>query len=274
MDKATVVGLIVGIVAVFGGAILDDTKIQSLVNVPAFIIVLVGTMGATTLSYPLEDMIRLPKVVGRLFFTHAPKRSSLLESFVELATRARRDGVLSLESEAEKLPDAFMRRGIQLVVDGTDESLIREILEADAAAMVARHGSGISIFDTMGGFSPTLGIMGAVLGLIHVLSKVDDPTKLAAGIATAFVATLYGVGSANLVFFPFANKLRFLSEDEEGLRKLMIHGILAINAGDNPRVVRQKLESFLSPSDRGATAEKPSASAAVSPAPAPAAARR
>lgn len=275
MDKTSLIGLIVGIVAVFGGAILDDTKIQSLVNVPAFIIVLVGTMGATALSYPMENMLRLPGLVRRLFFEQGQKREAVVETFVALATRARRDGLLSLESEADKVGDPFLRRGIQLVVDGTDESLLKVILESDIHATAARHSSGYALFDTMGGFSPTLGIMGAVLGLIHVLSKVDDPTKLAAGIATAFVATLYGVGSANLVFFPFANKLRLLSEEEEHTRKLMLQGILAINAGDNPRIVRQKLESFLAPKDRGHAdaAEKPGG---VAPAPAatPAAARR
>lgn len=272
MDKTTIIGLIVGIAAVLGGALLDETKIESLINVPAFIIVLVGTLGATALSYPLDQMLRLPSLFRRALFEQENKPTELVETFVELATRARRDGLLSLESEAEKIENPFLRRGIQLVVDGTDETLITQVLEADIAATAERHASGYSIFDTMGGFSPTLGIMGAVMGLIHVLSKVDDPTKLASGIAVAFVATLYGVGSANLIFFPLANKLRLLSEEEQQVRRLIIRGILSINAGDNPRIVRQKLEAFLAPKHRGERAAKAEAPAAS--APAAAAARR
>jgi chemotaxis protein MotA len=200
--------------------------------------------------------MRLPGLLKRAVIEQNTERGGLVETFVALATRARRDGLLSLESEADKMTDPFLRRGVQLVVDGTDETVIRQVLEADVAATKERHQVGYSIFDTMGGFSPTLGIMGAVLGLIHVLSKVDDPTKLAAGIATAFVATLYGVGTANLIFFPMANKLRLLSEEESNLRGLMIRGILSINAGDNPRVVRQKLEAYLPPKSREAAVAK------------------
>lgn len=255
MNKTTILGLLVGIGAVLGGAVLDGTPFSSLINVPAFIVVLVGTFGATSLSYPLEDMLRLPKLGLKVIFESKHKPEAIVETFVELATRARRDGLLSLESEADKLGDSFLQRGIQLVVDGTDEGLIKAILNADIEATVARHASGYAIFETMGGFAPTLGIMGAVLGLIHVLSQVDDPTKLAAGIATAFVATLYGVGSANLIFLPMGSKLRLQSEEEEHVRKLMLSGILAIHAGDNPRIVRQKLESFLAPKHRGGSAE-------------------
>lgn len=274
MNKTTILGLLVGIGAILGGAVLDGTPFASLISVPAFIVVLVGTLGATALSYPLEDMLRLPKLVMKVMFESKQKSEAIVETFVDLATRARRDGLLSLESEADNLGDQFLRRGIQLVVDGTDEELIKAILHADIEATVARHESGFAIFETMGGFSPTLGIMGAVLGLIHVLSQVNDPTKLAAGIATAFVATLYGVGSANLIFLPMGNKLRLQSEEEEHLRKLMVAGILSIHAGDNPRVVRQKLESFLAPKHRGESAAAPAAGAADAAAPVAAGARR
>ncbi len=254
MDKTTLLGLILGIGAVLTGALLDGTSIQSLVNLPAFLIVIGGTAGATSLSYPLEHMLRLPMLVRRALFDHGESGGEIVENFVQLAARARKEGVLSLEKDAEQIADPLLRKGIQLAVDGTDETVIRQILDADIAAMVERHRLGYGLFDTMGGFAPTLGIMGAVLGLIHVLSKVDDPSKLAAGIAVAFVATLYGVGSANLIFFPIANKLRMKSEEEAHLHALMVQGILAIRAGDNPRIVRDRLEVFLAPSQRGKVA--------------------
>jgi chemotaxis protein MotA len=274
MNKTTILGLLVGLVAVLGGAMLDGTPFSSLINVPAFVVVIVGTVGATALSYPVEDLLRVPGLLRRVLLEGRPNSGAIVETFVDLATRARRDGLLSLESEAGKAGDPFLQRGIQLVVDGTDEALIKGILEGDIESTSARHASGYALFDTMGGFSPTLGIMGAVLGLIHVLSQVDDPTKLAAGIATAFVATLYGVGSANLVFFPFANKLRLQSENEEHLHRLMVRGILAIHAGDNPRIVRQKLETFLAPEHRGRLAEKPAGTSASDATAAAAGARR
>ena len=268
MDKTTIFGLILAFAAVLVGAVLDETQLPSLVSLPAFLIVVGGTLGATIISNPMENVTRLPGMVKCAFFEHGHKGSELVETFVNLATRARKEGILSLESEASKIADPFLRRGIQLIVDGADEDVIKQVLEADIAATSERHRAGYSMFDTMGGFAPTLGILGAVMGLIHVLSKVDDPSKLAGGIAVAFVATLYGVGSANLVFFPLANKLRLRSEDEEHLRHLMVQGILAIQMGDNPRIIRDKLDVFLSPKQRasattGAKTAAPAASEAA-----------
>lgn len=251
MDKTSFIGLGLGLGAVLFGAILDGTSLAALISVPAFLIVIVGTTGATVLSNPIDNVMRLPALLRRAFFDAGHRGEELVELFVQLASRARREGVLSLENQLVDISDPFLRKGIQLVVDGADEEVITQVLEADIAATAERHRRGYAMFDTMGGFAPTLGIMGAVLGLIHVLSKVDDPTKLAGGIAVAFVATLYGVGSANLVFFPIGNKLRAKSEEEAHLRALIVRGVLAIQAGDNPRVLRDKLEVFLAPGRRG-----------------------
>ncbi len=263
MDKSTVIGLVLGLTAVFGGALLDGTPMASLISVPAFVIVILGTLGATILSNPLENVKRLPALARGAFFEKGRPGGELVEMFVDLATRARKDGVLSLENEIRSLPDPFLQKGIQLVVDGTDEEVIKEVLEADIAATAQRHAAGYAMFEMMGGYSPTLGIIGAVLGLIHVLSKVDDPTKLAAGIAVAFVATLYGVSTANLIYLPLASKLRLKSEAEQHRGHLILQGILAIQAGDNPRVVRDKLDVFLAPKHRGsaAVAKKPGVAA-------------
>lgn len=261
MDKTTVIGLIVGLTAVFGGALLDGTPLTSLVSVPAFVIVILGTLGATVVSNPMENLKRLPALLRGAFFDKAQRGGELVELFVELATRARKDGVLSLEGEIKNLPDPFLRKGIQLVVDGTDEEVIKEVLEADIEATAERHASGYAMFEMMGGYSPTLGIIGAVLGLIHVLSKVDDPTKLAAGIAVAFVATLYGVSTANLIYLPIGSKLRLKSEEEQRRGRIILQGILAIQAGDNPRVIRDKLDVFLAPKHRAGAAGAKKASA-------------
>ncbi len=247
MDRTTLLGLVLAIGAVLGGALLDGIGIMSLLSLPAFLIVLGGTVGATVISNPFENVIRLPSLLRRALFFQGLKGEELVDLFVSLATKARKEGVLSLEAQVSQLDDPFLRKGIQLVIDGTDEEVIAGILNADIAAMTERHRSGYTMFEMMGGFAPTLGILGAVLGLIHVLSKVDDPTKLAGGIAVAFVATLYGVGSANLIFFPIGNKLRARSEEEAHLRRLILQGVLAIQAGDNPRIVRDKLDVFVAP---------------------------
>lgn len=251
MDKTTLLGLALGFIAIFGGAVLDGTPLPSLISIPAFLIVIVGTIGATVLSNPVERVRRAPALIRCAFFERGQSGSDLIDIIVNLAMKARRDGVLSLESEAEEIDDLFLRRGIQLVVDGADDQVIRKVLETDMATTAERHRAGYAMFDMMGGFAPTLGILGAVMGLIHVLTEVNDPTKLAAGIAVAFVATLYGVGTANLIYFPLGNKLRSKSEDEQHLRSLMLQGVLAIQAGDNPRLVRDKLEIYLAPKDRG-----------------------
>jgi chemotaxis protein MotA len=250
MDKTTLVGLILGIGAVLGGAVLDETAISSLVSIPAFLIVVVGTLGATTLSNPLENIIKLPVLLRCAFFDRGHHGPDLIEVFVRLSSKARKDGILSLEADIDGIDDRFLRKGLQLVVDGANEDVITEVLEADIAATEARHRAGYGMFDTMGGFAPTLGILGAVMGLIHVLSRVEDPTKLAAGIAVAFVATLYGVGSANLIFFPIGNKLHAKSDQEARMRRMMLHGVLSLLKSDNPRTVRDKLEVYLAPEQR------------------------
>lgn len=250
MDKSTILGLLLGVGGVLGGALLEGTHVDSLINLPAFLIVVVGTIGASSLSFSLDHLLRLPKLLKLALFEQGHKGEEIVELFVHMATRARTEGVLSLEAEASQVSDPFLRKGLQLVVDGTDEEVIRQVMEADIAATAERHRSGYALFESMGGYAPTLGIMGAVLGLIHVLSQAEDPSKMAAGIAVAFVATLYGVGTANLIFLPLASKLRLRSEAEQHLRGLVLQGILAIQNGDNPRIVREKLEVFLAPKAR------------------------
>jgi chemotaxis protein MotA len=175
---------------------------------------------------------------------------SAVALMVGFAGKARREGLLGLEEDIANIEDPFLKKGLQLVVDGTDMEMIREILETDTAFMATRHKTGADIMTAAGGFAPTLGIIGAVAGLIHALASVSDASKLTAAIAVAFTATFYGIGFANLIFLPLAGKLTLRSKEDIFIRELQIVGILAISAGDNPRIVEDKMKAFMSPTDR------------------------
>jgi chemotaxis protein MotA len=250
MDKTTLPGLILALVALLGGAMMEGTTPDKLVMLPAFIIVFGGTFGAAMISFPLEVTLALPKYFAILFKSVTHDLPHVVETFVRLADRARREGLLALEQEASTL-EPFTRRGVQMVVDGTDPALVREILEADIEAMQLRHKPGAGMFEAMGGFSPTMGIIGTVMGLVHVLENLSEPDKLGPLIASAFLATLYGIFFANALFLPFASKLKAKSAEEAHLKQLVVEGVLAVQSGDNPRVVREKLDAYLPPALRG-----------------------
>lgn len=181
---------------------------------------------------------------------------------VELAQKARREGLLALEEDARNIDDPFLQKGLQLVVDGTEPEIVRAVLESEIAVWEEREKVGEQIFTAIGGYCPTMGIMGAVLGLMHALGQSDDPKKMAKAIAVAFVATLYGVGFANLVFLPLAGKLKVRVAEKRLLYELTLEGILAIQAGENPRLVAEKLSAYLPPSERAKFAEQPVGAAA------------
>jgi chemotaxis protein MotA len=250
MDKTTLPGLILALVALLGGAMMEGTTPDKLIMLPAFIIVFGGTFGAAMISFPLEVTLALPRYFTILFKSEAHDLPHVVETFVRLADRARREGLLALEQEASTL-EPFTRRGVQMVVDGSDPALVREILEADIEAMQQRHRPGAGIFEAMGGFSPTMGIIGTVMGLVHVLENLSEPDKLGPLIASAFLATLYGIFLANALFLPFASKLKAKSAEEAHLKQLVVEGVLAVQSGDNPRVVREKLDAYLPPALRG-----------------------
>jgi len=171
---------------------------------------------------------------------------------VTFAERARREGLLSLEDQSKDIDDDFLKKGIQLAIDGTDPELVREIMQTGIAFLGTRHHHGANLFATMGGFAPTLGVIGTVAGLVHMLANLSDPGSMGPSIAAAFIATLYGVSSANLLFLPLANKLKHVSSEEVLVREIMTEGILSIQAGDNPRIVEEKLKAFLAPKARKA----------------------
>ncbi len=254
MDIATIIGLVLG----WGGLFLsliweshwDITRLGAYANGPGLMIIVVGTAGATIMSFAIEDIKNLAPVMRNAFKTKNQDAVTVVTTLVGYAGKARREGLLGLEEDIQTIEDPFLKKGLQLVVDGTDMEMIREILETDTAFMQSRHKVGADIMNAAGGYAPTLGIIGAVAGLIAALGTVSDPSKLTSAIAVAFTATFYGIGFANLIFLPLAGKLTMRSKQEAFIRELMLVGVLAISAGDNPRIVEEKMKAFMSPGDR------------------------
>lgn len=270
MDKSTLPGLVLGVAALLGSVILEGGSLAALLNTPAAVLVFGGTFGAAIVSFPFSAMVAFPKYLMKAFLDKPIDPNEVVDTFVKLADKARREGLLALEQEAELL-DPFGRKGVMLVVDGCDPHLVREVMEIEIEAMQRRHQRGVGLLESLGGFAPTMGIIGTVMGLVNVLSKLEDPSELGHSIATAFIATLYGVGTANVLWLPLASKLKQKSADEVALRELMIEGVLAVQSGDNPRIIREKLEAQLPPTRRAsakpaqpeeAPAEQPAAATA------------
>ena len=255
MKAATGIGIAVATLGLLGGASMEGTPLGALWNVPAMIIIFVGLIGVTMASVGMEGMKQIPVLYKKALNADRPDLRTQVESLVSYAERARRDGLLALEEELEGIDDAYTRKGLQLVVDGTDPDLVCEILDAEIDGMKTRHKAGAKVFEAAGGFAPTLGIIGTVMGLISVLQKLDQPETLGPAISGAFIATLLGVGVANVVLLPIALRLKQLSAAEVESRILVQEGILAIQSGDNPRVVAEKLMSFVPPAERDAEDE-------------------
>ncbi|WP_322796497.1 flagellar motor protein [Tepidiforma sp.] len=251
MDLATVIGLGIAIIGIIGGNILEGGNPMKLINLPGFFIVVLGSFGAVMISQPLSVMIALPKFILKAFFGGAAHNSAeTVDLFVQMADKARREGLLALEADIEKIHDPFTRKGVQLMIDGTDPELLREIMEIERESMKHRHEANFAALEFMGGIAPTIGVLGAVMGLMGVMSHLDEPDHIGPGIATAFVATFYGVFTANVLWLPLANKLKNNSKHELHALDVVIEGLMSIQAGDNPRIVREKLEGFLQPSAR------------------------
>ena len=258
MKANTAIGIGAGIGCLLLGVILEGGNPMGLVGIPAFVIVVGGTGCATFASTTLEQMKRVPVLYKKAFRGNDIDAHAAIQRMVKLAEKARRDGLLALEDDLAAVDDQFTRKGVQLVIDGTDSDLLHSILESEIDGMAERHASNTHVFATAGGFAPTLGIIGTVLSLVHVLSNLSNPSNLGHSIAGAFIATLYGVGSANIVFLPVSNKLKELAAEELSFRQMQLEAILSIQAGDNPRVLAEKLEAFLPPAervDRAAAAE-------------------
>jgi chemotaxis protein MotA len=254
LDIATIAGLLIGwgmlLLSLLIEADFEVGALAAYANYAGLLIIIGGTSGATILSFTLEDIGNLPKILKNAFMAKTQDPVSVVTTMVGYAGKARREGLLGLEEDIQTIADPFLQKGLQLVVDGTDGEMIRDILETDTAYMQARHKIGSEILISAGGYSPTLGIIGAVAGLIHALGSVSDASKLTGAIAVAFTATFYGIGFANLLLLPLGSKLALRSKQETFIRELTLVGVLSISAGDNPRIVEEKMRAFMAPSDR------------------------
>lgn len=252
MDLATIIGMILAWGAFFGAIIMEGGDLKMMLNPSAMLLVFGGTLGASMMSFPLSTLMGLPTIVKHAFVGKHENVAEVIKTLVGFAERARREGLLALEDEAKDIDDPFLKKGIQLAIDGTDPELVRDIMQTDIAFLGTRHHAGASMFATMGGFAPTLGVIGTVAGLVHMLANLSDPGSMGPSIAAAFIATLYGVSSANLIFLPLSNKLKHVNQEELQVREIEMEGILSIQSGDNPRIVEEKLKAFLSPKLRTA----------------------
>jgi chemotaxis protein MotA len=245
MDILTLIGLTLGFGAIIGGNLLEGGHIDSLLQLTAFIIVGGGTVGAVMVQTPISVFIRGLKMFLWIVLPPKVEQKTAVEKIVGWSNIARKEGLLGLESLVESEPDPFAQKGLQLLVDGSEPEAIRNILEVEIGVKEHFDTSAAKVFEGMGGYSPTIGIIGAVMGLIHVMNNLADPSKLGAGIAVAFVATIYGVGLANLVFLPVANKLKSVIHNQTQFREMVVEGVIAIAEGENPRNIETKLDGYL-----------------------------
>jgi len=247
MDPATLIGVVLAFGAIFGSMIMEGGSPGALFILPAMVLVIFGTLGAAMAGGLLRDTTGIVGMLKKAFLAKKTDSSGLVEAMVKLAEKARREGLLALEDAMKDVSDPFLRRGLQLAIDGTDSEELREILEGEVEAKRKADKAGAKIFADMGGFSPTIGIIGTVIGLVHVLENLSEPATLNHLIAGAFVATLWGVMTANVLWLPLGNRIKRLSEVECAQMELVIAGIINIQAGANPRLVAQKLRSLLPP---------------------------
>lgn len=245
MDILSLIGLVLALCAVLIGAVLKGAGIHSLLSGAAFMIVMVGTVAAICLQTPLHVMKRALSILPWIFRPPAVQRDMIVGKMVEWSNTARKQGLLGLESLIEREADDFVRKGLQLVVDGSEPDVIRNVLEVDLHTREQADTRAAKVFEGMGVYAPTLGIIGAVLGLMAVMQNLADPAKLGQGIAAAFVATIYGIGIANLFFLPAAAKLKVSIQAMSQTREMVIEGMISIAQGENPRSIEAKLQGYL-----------------------------
>jgi chemotaxis protein MotA len=245
MDIMTIIGIVVGLVAILGGNIMEGGHTESLMIFTAFFIVFGGTLGAVMVQTPLAVFTLSMKRMRWMFMPPKTNKKEMIAKIVAWSQLARKEGLLSLQNIAESEPDAFSRNGLQMLADGGEPETIRGILEVEMSMSETRELQAAKVWEGFGGYSPTIGIIGAVMGLIHVMNNLADPAALGPGIAVAFVATIYGVGLANLFFLPTANKLKSIANSQSQYREMVVDGLVAIAEGENPRNIDSKLQCYL-----------------------------
>lgn len=245
MDIASLIGLIVGFSAIALGNFLEGGNLGHLIQLAAFLIVIGGTFGATLLSFAPSDIVNAFKALRIVFFGRSHDVKYVIEDILRILAKARKIGIIALESEIKDIEHPFLRKGLSLIIDGMQPAMVKEILYREIDTYEETQKKAAKVYESAGGFAPTIGILGAVLGLIQVMQNVTDPSKIGSGIAVAFVATIYGVGSANLLFLPIAKKILNKTKEEVLVMEMIIEGIMGIESGLNPYFLKQRLLAFL-----------------------------
>jgi len=256
VDIATIIGISLALGSILGGQILEGGHVGSIMQLTAFIIVMGGTIGAICIQNPLSVVLKGVSMLRLGIMSPKHDNNGIIKTIIDLANVSRKQGLLALEGKLKDIHDPFFKKGVQLIVDGTDPKAVHEILEIDLEHHEEEGVTGAKVWEAAGGYAPTVGIIGAVLGLIHVMENLADPSKLGGGIAVAFVATVYGIGAANLFFLPLANKIKFKLKEEASSRTIIIMGLVGLAQGENPRLLQEKLEGFLPESERTKEAKK------------------
>ena len=245
IDIATLLGLLLAIGGILVGNAIEGGKIAAILQPTAALIVFGGTLGAVCVTYPMPILVRGLKAAMQIVGNRSSDARGLLDEIVKYAQKARKEGIISLEGEVRSASDPFLKRAILMAVDGVDSKTMRETLELEMQEMDEQGELSAKVWESAGGYAPTIGILGAVLGLIHVMQNLSDVGKVGEGIAVAFVATIYGVGSANILFLPAGGKLKVKHRAEMVLREMVMHGAIAIQEGQNPKLIEEKLSAFL-----------------------------
>ena len=245
MEKATLIGIVLAIISIFVGMVVKGAPLSSLINPAAYMIIIGGTFACLFIGFRMEHMSTFPKLIKKTL--NAPsgqQKAELLELFIELSQIARREGILALESKVQDIQDPFFRTGLSMVIDGMDPEFVSDVLDAELSVMQQRHATGRSLFIQAGTYAPTLGVLGAVVGLIAALGNLN--------IASAFIATFLGIFTGYVMWMPIANKLKVMSEEEIGMKRMIIEGILSLQAGDSPTAIEAKLMVFIPQTERAA----------------------
>ena len=246
MDKATLIGLVLALGAIVGGQVLEGGTLHSIMQFTAAVIVFGGTFGAVFISYPFPDVLGAFRGMRTIIKEPPQDPYQIINQITGYAQKARKEGILSLEKEIKSADNPFLAKALTMAVDGIEPHIIREAMESELEYLNEYGKVNSKVWRSAGGYAPTIGILGAVLGLIQVMQNLSDPSKLGAGIAVAFVATVYGVGSANLLFLPFATKLEVRHRHQMIINEMILEGVVAVSTGENPRLIEEKLVSFLS----------------------------
>lgn len=251
MDIFLIIGIIVGLLSIVVGMIVKGANVAVLLNPAAAIIIIIGTMAAVMNSFPKKEFLKIPKVLGALFREKKGlSAGDVISELVDMSQVSRKNGLLALEQKVSDMPNKFMQKGLSMIIDGTEPDYIREVLEIEINAMEERHNLGAKLFTTAGGAAPTLGVLGAVVGLIGALGNLEDTEKLGHMIAGAFVATLYGIFFGYVILHPFASRLKRKSHEEINIMYLTLEGLLALQAGANPKSIQNKLIAMLDPNEQ------------------------